>query len=107
MRRLGAEGQEAHGMMDDEGNGDKKVVPMLLKNIQFKGSQPQMTAEAAKRLEEAFRRGAATDGIKTKRGPMAYDVQMFAPCTMSKHDPQGRGVGVDADGDANVHSEQM
>jgi len=35
-------------MMDDEGNGDKKVVPMLLKNIQFKGSQPQMTAEAVK-----------------------------------------------------------
>jgi len=23
---------------------------------------------------------------------MSYDVQMFAPCTMSKHDPQGRGV---------------
>lgn len=94
-------------MMDDEGNGDKKVVPMLLKNIQFKGSQPQTTAEAAKRLEEAFRRGAATDGIKTKRGPMAYDVQMFAPCTMSKHDPQGRGVSVDADGDANMRSEQV
>ena len=91
-RRLGAEGQEAHGMMDDEGNGDKKVVPMLLKNIQFQGSQPQTTAEAAKRFEEAFRRGAATNGIKTKRGPMSYDVQMFAPCTMSKHDPQGRGV---------------
>jgi hypothetical protein len=49
-------------MMDDEGNGDKKVVPMLLKNIQFKVSQPQTTAEAAKRLEEAFRRGAATNG---------------------------------------------
>ena len=49
-------------MMDDEGNGDKKVVPMLLKNIQFKGSQPQTTSEAAKRLEEAFRRGAATNG---------------------------------------------
>jgi len=24
---------------------------------------------------------------------MAHDVQMFAPSTMSKHDPQGRGVG--------------
>jgi len=23
---------------------------------------------------------------------MSYDVQMFAPCTMHKHDPQGRGV---------------
>ena len=23
---------------------------------------------------------------------MSYDVQMFAPCTMSKHDLQGRGV---------------
>ena len=92
-RRLCAQGQEAHGMMDDdEGNGDKKVVPMLLKNIQFKGSQPQTTAEAVKRPEEAFRRGAATNGIKTKRGPISYDVQMFAPCTMSKHDPQGRGV---------------
>jgi hypothetical protein len=49
-------------MMDDEGNGDKKVVPMLLKNIQFQGSQPQTIAEAAKRFEEAFRRGAATNG---------------------------------------------
>ena len=48
-------------MMDDEGNGDKKVVPMLLKNIQFQGSQPQTTAEAAKRFEEAFRWGAATN----------------------------------------------
>ena len=74
-------------MMDDKGNGDKKVVPMLLKNIQFKGLQPQTKAEAVKRPEEAFRRGAATNGIKTKRGPMSYDVQMFAPCTMSKHDP--------------------
>jgi len=65
------------------------VVPMLLKIIQFKASQPQTTVETATRLEEALRRGAATDGIKTKRGLMAYDVQMFAPCTISKHDPQG------------------
>ena len=80
-------------MMDDVGNGEKRVVPMLLKNIQFKGSQSQTTAEAAKRVEEALRRGAATTGIKPKRGPRAHNVQMFAPSTMSKHDPQGRGVG--------------
>ena len=40
QRSLAPEGQEAHGMMDDEGNGEKKVVPMVLKKIQFKGSQP-------------------------------------------------------------------
>jgi len=94
QRSLAPEGQEAQGMMNDEGNGDKKAAPMVLKNIQFKNSQPQTAAEAAKRLEEeALRRGADTSSIKTKRGPMAHDVQMFAPGTMRTHDPQGKGVG--------------
>jgi len=87
------QGQEVHGMMNDEGNGDQQAVPMVLENIQFKGSQPQTAAEASKRLEEALRRGADTASIKTERGLMAHDVQMFAPSTMRKQDPQGRGAG--------------
>jgi len=66
QRSLAPEEQEAHGMMNDEGNGDKKAVPMVLKNIQFKGSQLRTAAEAAKKLEEALRRGADAVGIKTK-----------------------------------------
>jgi len=90
---LAPEEGEAHGMMNNEGDGDTKTEPMVLKNIQFQGSQPRTAAEAAKRLEDALRRGANAAGIKTKRGLIAEDVQIFAPGTMRTHDPQGRGVG--------------
>jgi len=93
QRSLAPEEGEAHGMMNNEEDGNTKTVPMLLKNIQFQGSQPRNAAEAAKRLEDALRRGADAAGIQTKRGPIAEDVQIFAPGTMRTHDPQGKGVG--------------
>ena len=48
QRSLAPEEGEAHGMMNNEGDGDTKTEPMVLKNIQFQGSQPRTAAEAAK-----------------------------------------------------------
>jgi len=65
-------------------------VPILVKNVSFKGTQPATKEAAKKCVEMAVRQAAADANISLVDGPVLLDVLAYAPFTIEEYDPNGK-----------------
>ena len=81
---------ELYATPTDSEKSDRNYVPILVKNVSFKGTQPATKEAAATRIEMAVRLAATDANISLADGPILSDVLAYAPSTIEEYEPNGK-----------------
>ena len=81
---------ELYATPTDSEKSDRNYMPILVKNVSFKGTQPATKEAAATRIEMAVRLAATDANISLADGPILSDVLAYAPSTIEEYEPNGK-----------------